>query len=83
MRYFDPLVKFNDSVQVDIPSGKMKKYNKFDSGNLVMITGGHNLGRVGTISHRERHPGSFDIVHIIDALGHVFTTRLADVFIIG
>ena len=40
-----------------------------------MITGGHNLGRVGTITHRERHPGSFDIVHIKDALGHTFATR--------
>ena len=68
---------------MDIASGKMKKYNKFDSGNLVVITGGHNLGRVGTISHRDRHPGSFDIEHIKDALGHVFTTRLAGVFIIG
>ena len=40
-----------------------------------MITGGHNLGRVGTITSRERHPGSFDIVHIKDALGHTFATR--------
>ena len=45
------------------------------SGNLCMITGGHNLGRVGTITHRERHPGSFDIVHVKDALGHTFATR--------
>lgn len=40
-----------------------------------MITGGHNLGRVGVIQHRERHPGSFDIVHIKDSLGHTFATR--------
>lgn len=40
-----------------------------------MVTGGHNLGRVGTITHRERHPGGFDIVHIKDALGHTFATR--------
>merc|ERR1712228_424369 len=31
---------------------------KFDSGNLCMITGGRNTGRVGTIMSRERHPGS-------------------------
>jgi small subunit ribosomal protein S4e len=41
-----------------------------------MITGGHNLGRVGTIQSRERHPGSFDIVHVKDANGHTFATRL-------
>lgn len=83
IRYPDPLVKVNDSVQVDVASGKMKEYIKFDSGNLVMITGGHNLGRVGTITQRERHPGSFDIVHIKDALGHTFATRLGYVFVIG
>merc|ERR1719264_1441054 len=31
-----------------------------------MITGGRNTGRVGTIMSRERHPGSFDIVHVKD-----------------
>ena len=41
-----------------------------------MITGGHNLGRVGTVMHREKHPGSFDIVHVKDAVGHTFATRL-------
>jgi len=37
---------------------------KFEPGNLCMVTGGRNTGRVGTIIHRERHPGSFDIVHV-------------------
>ncbi|GFR80124.1 40S ribosomal protein S4 [Elysia marginata] len=83
IRYPDPLVKVNDTVMVDIASGKMKDYIKFDTGNLVMITGGHNLGRVGTITHRERHPGSFDIVHVKDAMGHTFATRLSYVFVIG
>ena len=34
-----------------------------------MITGGRNLGRVGLVMHRERHPGSFDIVHVKDSAG--------------
>lgn len=55
----------------------------YNLGNLCMITGGRNLGRVGTVVNRERHPGSFDIVHIKDAQGHVFATRLSNVFIIG
>lgn len=42
-----------------------------------MITGGRNLGRVGTVVSRERHPGSFDICHIKDAQGHTFATRYA------
>jgi small subunit ribosomal protein S4e len=47
-------------------------------GNICMITGGHNLGRVGLITHRERHHGGFDIVHIKDTLGHSFATRFVD-----
>jgi len=83
IRYPDPHVKVNDTAKVDIETGKIEDYIKFDSGNLVMITGGHNLGRVGVITSRERHPGSFDIVHIKDAAGHSFATRLSYVFIIG
>lgn len=44
-----------------------------------MITGGRNLGRVGTVVSRERHPGSFDICHIKDSQGHTFATRYVDV----
>merc|ERR1712042_55767 len=83
IRYPDPLVKVNDTVKYDIASGKIEDFIKFDSGNLCMITGGRNLGRVGVVTHRERHPGSFDIVHIRDAVGHTFATRLNNVLIIG
>lgn len=76
LRYPDPLIKVNDSVQVDIASGKIMDFIKFESGNLCMITGGRNLGRVGVIVSRERHPGSFDIVHVKDSTGHTFATRL-------
>lgn len=48
-----------------------------------MITGGRNLGRVGTVVNREKHPGSFEVVHVKDANGHMFATRLTNVFIIG
>ena len=72
-----------DSIQVDIASGKIQDTIKFDSGNLCMVTGGRNTGRVGTIMSRERHPGSFDIVHVKDASGHTFATRINYVFIIG
>ncbi|XP_049961684.1 40S ribosomal protein S4-like [Schistocerca serialis cubense] len=83
IRYPDPVIKVNDTVQLDIASGKIMDFIKFDSGNLCMITGGRNLVRVGTVVNRERHPESFDIVHIKDANGHTFATRLNNVFIIG
>jgi len=83
IRYPDPLVKVHDTIQVDIGTGKIIDFIKMDPGNLCMITGGRNLGRVGTVVSRERHPGSFDIVHIKDAVCHIFATRLNYVFIIG
>jgi len=83
IRYPDPLIKVNDSCQVDIATGKILDFIKFDTGNLCMMTGGHNVGRVGIITNRERHPGGFDIVHVKDSLGHTFATRLTNVFVIG
>ncbi len=83
IRYPDPLIKVNDSIRLDLQTNKIMDFIKFDSGNLCMVTGGRNTGRVGTIVHRERHPGSFDIVHVKDANGHTFATRLNYIFVIG
>jgi len=83
IRYPDPMIRPNDSIQLDIATGKITDQIRFESGNLVMITGGRNLGRVGTVVNREKHPGSFEIVHVKDANGHMFATRLTNVFIIG
>ena len=83
IRYPDPNIKVNDSVRIDIASGKITDIIKFDVGNLCMVTGGRNLGRVGVITNRERHHGSFDIIHVKDSLGHTFATRFTNVFVIG
>jgi len=83
VRYPDPLIKKNDTVKFDLENNKILDFVKFDTGNLVMITGGHNLGRVGVIVSKEKHPGSFDIIHIKDALGQQFATRSTNVFVIG
>lgn len=48
----------NDTVMLDIETGKVKDFVKFDLGNLAMCTGGHNNGRVGTIVHKEKHKGA-------------------------
>lgn len=83
IRYPDPLVQVNDTVKVDLATNKITDFVKFDIGNLVMITAGRNLGRIGVITHKEKHPGSFDIVHIKDAAGQQFATRISNVFVIG
>jgi small subunit ribosomal protein S4e len=73
----------HDTVRIDTETGKILEHFKFEVGNVAMITGGRNLGRVGTITSRERHEGSFDIVHITDAAGHPFATRISNVFVLG
>jgi small subunit ribosomal protein S4e len=83
IRYPDPLIAVNDTVKIDIETGKVSEFVKFETGNLAMISGGKNTGRVGVIVSRERHQGSFDIVHLKDSAGHVFATRLSNVFVIG
>jgi small subunit ribosomal protein S4e len=83
IRYPDPLIAANDTIRIDLETGKILEFVKFDTGNMCMITGGRNIGRVGVIVHRERHPGSFDIVQVKDAVGHQFATRLQNIFVIG
>jgi len=83
IRYPDPLVEANDSVKIDIATNKIVDFVKFDTGNLAMITGGRNLGRIGIIERREKHPGSTEIIHLKDAIGHSFATRIGNVFVIG
>jgi len=83
IRYPDPQIKVYDTVKVDVASGKVTGFIKFDLGNVCMVTGGKNTGRIGVMTHRERHPGSFDIVHIKDRKGHEFSTRSINVFVIG
>ena len=83
IRYPDPLIKVNDTVKVDIETGKIIDFYKFETGKLAMITKGRNTGRVGSIVHFERHPGSFDIVTVRDNAGHSFSTRAENVFVVG
>jgi len=83
IRFADPSVKANDTIKLDLTTGKQIGHLKFDVGQLCMITKGANIGRVGSIVHLERHPGSFDIVHVRDRRGNNFATRLTNVFVIG
>jgi len=83
IRYPDPDVKVNDTIKVDIATGKMTEICKFEPGSMVMLTKGGNTGRVGTLVKVERHEGSFDIVTLSDTKGHTFSTRLQNVFVIG
>ena len=75
----DPLIKVNDTIQIDLETGKIIDFIKFDTGNLCMVTGVANLGRTGVITN----PGSFNVVHVKDVNGNSFATRLSNIFLIG
>lgn len=83
IRYPDPTIRVNDTVKIDLASGKITDFVRFDTGVIAMATGGRNMGRVGVITHRERHDGGFNIVHIKDAIDNEFATRESNIFIIG
>jgi len=83
IRYPDPSIKVNDTVKFDLTTNKIVDFIKFDVGNVCMITRGANVGRIAVVTTVERHPGSYDIVHLTDRRGASFSTRLTNVFIIG
>jgi len=83
IRYPDPKITVNDTVKIDLATGKITDFIEFDTGVIAMVTGGRNMGRVGVITHRERHDGGFNIVHIKDAVDNEFATRESNVFVIG
>ena len=69
--------------QLNLETGEIDKVVKFENGANVFVTGGNNIGRVGQLMHVEHHPGSYEIVHIKDANGNSFATRLSNVFTVG
>jgi len=83
VRFPDPETKVHDIIRLNLDTGAIEDFVKFEHGNVCMTTGGNNIGRVGILHHREKHPGSFEIAHLKDAEGHVFATRLQNVMVIG
>jgi len=83
VRYPHPDIKENDVVKFNLETNKITDTIKFGVGNLVMIVGGRNLGRVGVLKTIEKHPGSHTIVHVEDFGKKEFATRLSNVFAIG
>jgi len=83
IRYPDPNFRVNDTVKLNLTSGKIEGHYKFQPGQIAMITRGANVGRVGEIVSTDKHPGSFEIVHLRDKKGNNFATRIANVFVLG
>jgi small subunit ribosomal protein S4e len=52
IRFPHPEVDVYDSVKIDLASGKIVDFVKFEAGNVCLVTSGNNIGRVGVISSR-------------------------------
>ncbi len=83
IRYPDPAIKAQDTIKYNLETGKIEAQIKFDLGNVCMITGGRNIGRVGIMVNKEKHIGGHDIIHVKDVRGRSFATRTSNVFVIG
>jgi len=83
IRYPDPTAKNHDVLKVDIATGKSSDVIKFEVGATCIVTKGQNQGRCGVITGREKHVGSFEIVHVKDSKGRAFATRIMNIFTIG
>jgi small subunit ribosomal protein S4e len=83
LRFPNPDIQKNDSVKLNLSTGKIDAVVKFVNGATVMLTGGNNIGRIGVLQSIEHHPGSYEMVNVKDANGKTFTTRLSNVLCLG
>jgi small subunit ribosomal protein S4e len=83
LRFPDPSISANDTVKLNLKTNEIRGHYQFKNGAKVMITGGNNIGRVGTILKTEKHDGSYDIVYVKDENNNEFSTRINNVFVIG
>lgn len=83
LRYAHPDIKALDTIKLDLRTSEIVEHLRYEQGTLLIVTGGKNTGRVGTLFHQEKHQGGFDIVHIRDAKGKTFATRQQNAFVIG
>lgn len=83
IRFPHPQIKAHDTIKLNLRTNEIATYFKYEVGAKVMITGGNNIGRVGSILRVEEHPGSYEIVHVRDENNLEFSTRLSNIFVIG
>jgi len=83
IRYLDPSIGVNDTVKIRLSDGKVTEHVKFEIGNLATVMRGANVGRIGLISSWDVYDGKDDIIHLKDARGQEFATRIGYVFVIG
>ena len=58
IRFADPKIKPNDSVKVDLKTGKIIEHFPFVEEQLACVTGGTAAGRIGRITKVVEHTGT-------------------------
>ncbi|KAF3823117.1 hypothetical protein GH733_010553 [Mirounga leonina] len=72
--YLHPLIKVNYNIQINLETGKIINFIKFDTGNLGMVTGGANLEEIELTTN-------IDIMALWMWL--IFADLVSNVFVIG
>jgi len=83
IRFPDPNIHVFDTLKFDLTTGNVLEVLKLEIGKNVLVTGGANRGRVGTIVNRTRLQGAFDMIAVKDKTGNSFNTRIDNCFVIG
>ena len=81
--YCHPDIRLHDTIKFNLKTHEPEHFIKFAQGNVAMVTAGGNVGRVGVIERIEKQNGGHDIIHMKDAIGNEFATRITNVFVIG
>lgn len=83
VRFVHPDVKINDTLKIDLATGKPVEHVKMEIGALALVTNGHSMGRIGRVIAIENHDASVNMVTLQDARKETFCTTTKNVFIIG
>ena len=83
LKFLDQDIEIQDTIKLNIRSGKVEGFLKMKVGNVAYCMKGNNIGRVGVIQNINKLDGNHDIVTVKDAGGHSFTTRNSFMIVIG
>ena len=83
LRFADKDIHLNDTVKFNLDNNQIVEKYSMAVNNLAYVMNGTNRGRIGVINHIAHFAGNYDLVTLKDAKGHLFTTRINYVFVLG
>lgn len=83
IRFPDSNIHVGDTIQYNFENNTIEKHFTLAVGHKALVTMGNNLGRVGTIMSIVKKLGNIAVITLKDEAGHVFNTRVGNVFVIG